>query len=157
MTCGRLGPVSDTVTVPDGMRITIWHSLTEFTTTPVRAILHVPTTVTASYDGNAPGWVPETPPRRLIGFSFSFLGEIAGRAMAEVDEIAAMIAAHLAAMDEDWPGQEAHVRLYPVVDISLMWEVTPDLQPDGPRPDVTLSLLSQIMPGITGTAVSPPR
>jgi hypothetical protein len=54
--------VSGTVTVPDGMMITLWHSLASYTITPVRNVLATPTaievasasTLSASRDTNGP-------------------------------------------------------------------------------------------------------
>jgi hypothetical protein len=138
--------VSGTVTVPDGMMITLWHSLASCTITPVRGILATPTQIEASYDGGSAGWWIEQPPH-LIMFSFAFSEHITGRGMDEVNQIAATIASHLAAMAEDWPTQEAHVRLFPIVDFSMMWEVLPERQAEYlPPENPVLAHLRQLMP-----------
>jgi hypothetical protein len=113
------------VNIPADLRITVWHSLTSWTLMSARSVLAVPETVTGSYDGDTGfGTAPEPP---FIWFDILWCAALAGFGSADVDQMAAVLGAHLASAAGDWPGTEAHVRLRPVVDFHMTYQVTPGL------------------------------
>ena len=113
---------SSNFTVPDDLIVTVWSEpggLGRFL--PARDILAAPATVTATYKGNA---VARDASERGIRLSFG-MKLIAGQSFEGTNGLATLLAAHLAAMDETWPGDAALVRLYPVVDFTLTYQVVP--------------------------------
>lgn len=127
--------------VPEDLVITLWHGFESFTITPVRGFLDVPTEIEATYDGRI-GWQRDTP-ERLIRFAFGRV-RFASTSLDEPGRAAAEIAAHLAALDGDWPGTTAHVVLLPVVDFSLTYEVTPQPRREEPPPPPPASVMEAL-------------
>lgn len=107
--------------IPEGLRVTIEQPLS-LTTVPVADVLAISTTISGMYDGDAEYGEPQS---RHIRFTLG-MRTIGGLSLADTGEIAALIAAHLAAHDGDWPTAEAHVRLWPVTDFTLRYLVTPE-------------------------------
>ena len=112
---------SSNFTIPGDLIVTVWREPEGLgTSLPARDILATPTSITATYKSNAIAATPERGIRLSFGMKL-----IAGQSFEGTNGMATLLAGHAAAMDEDWPGATASVRLYPVVDFTLTYQVVP--------------------------------
>lgn len=104
---------------------------------PMKAadLLAVPTTVTGIFDEGHATITPGELDPHMFGLSIPWLMSLAGKPYDEVNQLAAELAGHAAALDENgWPGPHAHVRCFPVVDFGpLLFKVTPQYVPPAPN------------------------
>jgi hypothetical protein len=94
-------------------------------------VLALPSTLQGFYDGYVPIGGPGAPgvPANAFVFWLGWNTGIAARSYEDLCQMAAVLGAHLAGLNAQWPSGEAHVRALPVVDTRFEYVVTPQLLP----------------------------
>ena len=105
---------------------------------PVQEILSVPARAHGIWDGfEHAGDAPAGP---FLTFGICWLAELAGKGFEDLCREAAVLGAHLAARDPEWPGEEAHVRALPTIDINFNFALSPAAIPAAPVSSVAEEL-----------------
>jgi len=104
----------------------------------VQEILSVPARAHGIWDGfEHVGAAPAGP---CLTFGICWLAELAGKGFEDLCREAAILGAHLAARDPEWPGEEAHIRAWPVIDVNFNFALSPVAIPPAPASSVAAKL-----------------